>query len=260
MPARPIRQAAPLPMPLPAFEPLARPRRANWKWAFRAVFGLMMILGFEVGFKAGTSKPTQPKKPVAIAQNKPTKPISKPDPDPPINDPEATPKPKTPELKEPKETQPKMPDPKEPETKVTPEPPPEPKMEKKTEPKTEPKMEAKVDPKTPPKTEPKMEAKKPLVPPKAGMEVTFSRVVNIFKDKCVNCHGGASKKAELDVRSAKEAIKGGESGAGIVPGDPAGSLIWQSIDTGTMPPKGKPQLTADEKKLIKDWIAGGAKP
>jgi type IV secretory pathway VirB10-like protein len=257
MSARPIPQAAPLPMPLPAFEPLARPRRAHWKWAFRAVFALMMILGFEVGFKAGTSKPTPAKKPVAVAQNKPTKPISKPDPDPPVNDPESTPKVKTPELKQP-ET--KMPEPKEAEAKVTPEPPPEPKMEKKTEPKAEPKMEAKTEPKPPAKTEPKMEAKKPLVPGKPGMEITFSKVVAIFKDKCVNCHGGASKKAELDVRSAKEAIKGGDSGAGITPGDPENSLIWKSISEDTMPPKGKPQLTAAEKKLIKDWIAGGAKP
>ena len=56
--------------------------------------------------------------------------------------------------------------------------------------------------------------------------------------------------------------KGGESGAGLVPGDPAKSLILARTlladdDDDIMPPKGDP-LTADQKAKIKQWIAAGA--
>lgn len=48
-------------------------------------------------------------------------------------------------------------------------------------------------------------------------------------------------------------------GEAVKPGDPDNSLLWQQIVEGKMPPKNKPKLTDDEKKLIKEWIAGGAK-
>ena len=93
----------------------------------------------------------------------------------------------------------------------------------------------------------------------SGPAVEFSAVAPVFKDKCTTCHGGVEPKGGLDLRIAKAAIAGGDSGAGIKPGDPGNNLIWQSIMEGTMPPKNKPQLTADEKKLIQEWIAGGAR-
>jgi hypothetical protein len=187
----------------------------------------MLAAGFGIGFRAGSPKPT-PGKPTLVAVNRP-------DPTPV----QAPPEPKT-RAPEPKPDEPKKDEPK------APEPPPMPRAEppptKKPEPKPEP-MPKKVEP--PPKS--------------AGPVVEFARVAPVFKDKCTICHGGVEPKGGLDLRNAKAAITGGDSGAGVKPGDPDNSPIWQSIMTGTMPPKNKPQLTEAEKKLIKDWIAGGAK-
>lgn len=133
-----------------------------------------------------------------------------------------------------------------PEPKTTPEPPPEPKPEPKPEAKTEPKTKAKVEANKAP-------------PGKPGSEVVFAQVATVFKEKCIVCHGGVEPKGGLDLRSAKAALAGGDNGAGVKPGDPDNSAIWQSIVEGKMPPPKKPQLTPAEKQLIKDWIAGGAK-
>ena len=116
------------------------------------------------------------------------------------------------------------------------------------------KVEPKPEPKVPPKPEPK-----PL-PPAKGTAVTFEpKVQLVFKNKCVVCHGGANAKGGLDLRSLAAAIKGGDSGEAIKPGDPDNSLLWQSLSEGTMPPKGKEKPTAAELKLIREWIAAGAK-
>ena len=215
----------PLPFdPPPAWTTVRQSRRGMY--LFVSVYVGMLIAGLAVGFRAGSPKPSAGK-PTLVAANKPdpTPPVQAP-PEPKARDPE--PKPVESPKAEPKE--------REPEPKPKAEPPPE----KKPEPMPEPT-----------KNEP---------PPKAsGPAVEFARVAPVFKDKCTTCHGGVEPKGGLDLRSAKAAVTGGDSGAGIKPGDPDNSLIWQSIADGTMPPKNKPQLTDAEKKLIKDWIAGGAK-
>jgi hypothetical protein len=57
--------------------------------------------------------------------------------------------------------------------------------------------------------------------------------------------------------SRKSALAGGESGEVIVTGKPDDSLLIERITADEMPPK-KP-LSADEKRLLRDWVAGGAK-
>jgi mono/diheme cytochrome c family protein len=192
----------------------------------------MLIAGFAAGFRAGSSKPTPPAKPTLFAKANTT--TAKSDPTP---TPQAEPAPKA------KAPEPKKTEQKEPEPKPMPEPPPEKKPEPKPDPKTEPKTEPKKDP----------------PPAKPGAEVAFAKVAQVFKDKCTNCHGGVEPKGGLDLRSAKAAVAGGDSGEAVKPGDPDNSLLWQSVSEGKMPPKGKLQLTAEEKRLIREWIAGGAK-
>ena len=51
---------------------------------------------------------------------------------------------------------------------------------------------------------------------------------------------------------------GGDSGEAIVPGDPEASLLWQQVASDEMP-DGPKKLTADQKQIIRDWIAQGAK-
>lgn len=172
---------------------------------------------------------TQPRKEVAKATT----------PDAPPVEPETTPQP--------------QPEPPPPTTKVEP--------VKKAEPKVEPK---KPDPKPTPKPEPKKpEPKKPEPkkpdPPKSEPISYEKQVFPIFKAKCLMCHGGAQVKADVDLKTHASAVKGGSSGDGAVPGKPDKSSLWLAIEDGSMPPAGKEKLTDAEKKIVKEWILGGAK-
>ena len=111
-------------------------------------------------------------------------------------------------------------------------------------------------PAPPPKPEPTPKPAAPVPPP----EFTFAAaVLPVLQAKCVSCHGGFTAKAKLDVRTIAALARGGNAGPSIVAGEPEVSPLWTWIASGNMPPKGKPPLTAAEKKLIKDWIADGAR-
>jgi hypothetical protein len=50
---------------------------------------------------------------------------------------------------------------------------------------------------------------------------TFKKDVEpVFKAKCTKCHGLLLQQKGLSLRNLKSAIKGGESGAVIIPGKP----------------------------------------
>jgi hypothetical protein len=83
-----------------------------------------------------------------------------------------------------------------------------------------------------------------------------SRIAPILARRCLGCHNGSDKKGGLDLTSRNAALAGGESGEVIVAGKPDDSLLVERIDGDEMPPK-KP-LPADEKRLLREWIAGGA--
>jgi mono/diheme cytochrome c family protein len=92
--------------------------------------------------------------------------------------------------------------------------------------------------------------------------VDFERQVwPILQRACVGCHGPVKQKAglRLDLRAA--AMKGGESGAAIVPGKADQSLIVRLVRgedaDRVMPAKGD-RLTAAEVTLLRGWIAEGA--
>ncbi len=81
----------------------------------------------------------------------------------------------------------------------------------------------------------------------------------ILKAACFHCHGEEKKKrGGLDVRLVHLMQTGGDSGEAIVPGDPEASLLWQQVASDEMP-DGPKKLTADQKQIILDWIAQGAK-
>lgn len=76
----------------------------------------------------------------------------------------------------------------------------------------------------------------------------------LFAAKCAACHGSAPQ-GKLDVRTPEAILQGGVSGAAIVPGDAAKSLLMDKIVTGQMPP-GKVKLTASEIDTVRGWING----
>ena len=81
----------------------------------------------------------------------------------------------------------------------------------------------------------------------------------ILKAACFHCHGEEKKKrGGLDVRLVHLMQTGGDSGEAIVPGDPEASLLWQQVASDEMP-DGPKKLTADQKQIIRDWIAQGSK-
>ena len=95
-----------------------------------------------------------------------------------------------------------------------------------------------------------------------NVPVDFVRDIQpILLSRCSECHGEKLAKSglRLDVKSA--AFAGGDSGKVIVPGQSGNSSLWERISsTGDdrMPPKGNP-LTADQIRLVKQWIDQGAK-
>ncbi len=96
--------------------------------------------------------------------------------------------------------------------------------------------------------------------------ISFNRDIRpILSNNCYGCHGfDANHRAadlRLDQREAAIAVVDGV--AALVPGDPAKSSAWLRIastdpDEIMPPPESHKQLSADEKDLIKRWIAEGA--
>src|SRR5579862_1346161 len=70
-----------------------------------------------------------------------------------------------------------------------------------------------------------MAARLPGQPP-----VAFEKSAQpVLQQHCVKCHGAQPKVAGLDLGSAASAIKGGNSGAAIVPGSAAKSMLYKRI-------------------------------
>jgi len=91
--------------------------------------------------------------------------------------------------------------------------------------------------------------------------LTYADVKPIFDAKCVGCHGSNKPKEDLSLNTYAAVIKGGEHGAVVVPGDPAGSKLVHAIDgtdTPRMPFKQDP-LSQEEIDKISKWIEDGAK-
>ena len=184
--------------------------------------GAILLFGFGLGVSLGQSK-AEPKAKIVTE-------VAHHDPKPTVPDPEPT-----------KKTEPTKPKPVEPTKKAEP--------TKKTEPtKTEP-----TKPVTPPT--------KPAKPPEPmGVPVLFAeKIAPIFKAKCNICHGDASTKGGLDLRTLAAIAKGGDNGAALVAKDLDKSNLWTQIESGAMPPAGKDKMTPAEIKLVKDWILSGGK-
>jgi cytochrome b subunit of formate dehydrogenase len=84
----------------------------------------------------------------------------------------------------------------------------------------------------------------------AMLPVWEENIANVLQDKCGDCHGGI---AGLDYSTYASTLKGGNSGPAIVPGDPDNSLIVQKQSQ-----KHPGQLSEEELRVLKEWIAAGA--
>ena len=100
----------------------------------------------------------------------------------------------------------------------------------------------------------------------SGAAPTFDGEIGaIFKAKCTQCHGRFFPQKGLRVTSLKNVLKGGESGAVVIPGAPKKSILVQQFDLPKTDPKRMPpaaankELTDAEKKAIAAWVKAGAK-
>ena len=82
----------------------------------------------------------------------------------------------------------------------------------------------------------------------------------IFDNSCMPCHQGNNPSGGLDLSSYENVMAGGNSGAVVISGDYENSILWQEVESGSMPnntangPLGIPDLTSEEIALIENWI------
>lgn len=111
----------------------------------------------------------------------------------------------------------------------------------------------------PPRPDPAAAATKPPAERLAYADV----VAPILAERCNGCHNAQKAKGGLRLDRLDLALKGGDSGPSIKPGNEEESLLLQRIhlpldDKEHMPPKGKPQLAEDDVALLAWWIKAGA--
>lgn len=82
----------------------------------------------------------------------------------------------------------------------------------------------------------------------------------LFEKKCKSCHGADLKKPEGDFGYVLDLARLTANLEMVVKGDAAKSELYQRVKDGEMPPSDSkvPPLTAEEKELVRRWIAAGA--
>jgi cytochrome b subunit of formate dehydrogenase len=87
----------------------------------------------------------------------------------------------------------------------------------------------------------------------AGADTWEGTYAELFRNRCSTCHGFTAVGG-LSLADYQSALEGGNSGPGIVPGDPDDSMIVKIQQAGSHPG----QLTADEINRVIEWIKAGA--
>lgn len=91
-------------------------------------------------------------------------------------------------------------------------------------------------------------------PPSLEATTWAGGIGDLFSQRCSACHSTGTPLGGLDATSYQTLVTGGDSGPGIVPGDPDSSMIIVRQSTGDHPG----QLSGDELALIREWILSGA--
>jgi hypothetical protein len=91
-------------------------------------------------------------------------------------------------------------------------------------------------------------------------QVSFGQdIAPILARNCTKCHGQSPAMANLDLRSREAALKGGQHGPALVPGDATASRIYKHLtgeEKPQMPMGGR--LSDAEIAIIRNWIDSGA--
>ena len=86
------------------------------------------------------------------------------------------------------------------------------------------------------------------------------RAVAILEQRCAACHSGKTKQSGLDLSSRELALRGGDRGPAIVPGNSRESLLYRVLAHSVKPhmPFQAPKLENSELAAIAEWIDAGA--
>jgi cytochrome b subunit of formate dehydrogenase len=93
-----------------------------------------------------------------------------------------------------------------------------------------------------------------VVTPGETHAITWADVGPVLSAKCGTCHSATVATSGLSLDTYADAMKGGQDGPVIVPGDSAGSVLMQVQSQGGHPG----QLTPQELELVRTWIDSGA--
>lgn len=101
------------------------------------------------------------------------------------------------------------------------------------------------------------------LPPADTRKIDFAADIKpIFEASCFRCHGTEKPKGKFSLATREAALKGGNEGADIIPGDSAKSplihYVARLVPEMEMPPpdKGEP-LTREQIGLLRAWIDQG---
>jgi len=91
--------------------------------------------------------------------------------------------------------------------------------------------------------------------------ITFDEHIKpIFREHCQKCHGEDEQKADLNLATFADILKGGSGGETVVAGRASTSLLFEAItaedEAERMPPKKAP-LPEAQIEMIRQWIEDG---
>jgi uncharacterized protein (DUF1501 family)/mono/diheme cytochrome c family protein len=96
----------------------------------------------------------------------------------------------------------------------------------------------------------------------SGLTVDFARDVRpIFERNCFGCHGAERAMSQLRLDVKRLAMKGGQSGAVVIPGDSKASLLMRRVlglGGEQQMPLGKEPLKTEQIEILRRWIDEGA--
>ncbi|MDG3006054.1 DUF1553 domain-containing protein [Paludisphaera mucosa] len=100
------------------------------------------------------------------------------------------------------------------------------------------------------------------IPAPLGRRIDFEADVRpLLTARCTACHGPETQKAGLRLDRKTSAMRGGDEGAAITPGDGPASLLVQLVagldEDRVMPPKGG-RLSAEQVAILRTWVDQGA--
>src|SRR5689334_6312867 len=93
---------------------------------------------------------------------------------------------------------------------------------------------------------------------------SYGKHVRPFLAKyCLECHNAKTNKGGLDLETYKSLLEGGDHGPVLIAGKPGESLLVKLTEANEkpmMPPKeAKYRPTTEEVKVLRAWVAAGAK-